>query len=189
MKGFAIVFLISVLILIPGCLGTQREVVNVYVCADGSLASNADDCEISKEECPEAEIVEITNYVCSNSEIVDDVDECVIASTSLPETSSTTVQETTTLEELDTTIAEGTTSTVETTTTSSTTTLTGDDSCAELGCPPGTGFVGSVNSEKYHYCDCRYVGSIKPENIICFADEDEAQDQDYVPCGTCKPPT
>ena len=185
MKKFIPIFLISVLILIPGCLETQREVVNVYVCADGSLASNADNC-------PRAEpgVVEITKYVCFDGEVVSEADECVIVSTSLPEAVSTTVQETT-LEELGTTIAEETTSTVETTTTSSTTTLTGDDSCAELGCPPETRFVGSKGStsKKYHYCDCRYAKTIKPDNIICFADEDETQDQGYSPCSVCEPPT
>lgn len=112
MKKFIPIFLISVLILIPGCLETQREVVNVYVCADGSLASNADNC-------PRAEpgVVEITKYVCFDGEVVSEADECVIVSTSLPEAVSTTVQETT-LEEL------GTTSTVEeTATTAPTTTI------------------------------------------------------------------
>jgi len=191
MKGFIIVFLISVLILVPGCLGTQREVVNVYVCPDGSLASNADDCEISEEECPEAEVVEVTKYVCADGEIVSEADDCVIATTSLLEVVSTTVQETTTLEELGTTIAEETTSTVETTTTSSITTLAGDGSCAELGCPPETRFVGSKGStsKKYHYCDCRYANAINPGNIICFVDEEEAQNQGYSPCSVCEPPT
>ena len=123
MKKFIPIFLISVLILVPGCLETQREVVNVYVCADGSLASNADDCEISEEECPEAEVIEITKYVCSGGEVVSEADDCVIATTSLLEAVSTTVQETT-LEELGTTIAEETSSTVEeTATTAPTTTI------------------------------------------------------------------
>ena len=173
MKEFTIIFLISVLILVPGCLETQREVVNVYVCADGSLASNADDCEISEEECPEPEIIEITKYVCAGGEIVSEADDCVIASTSLPEAvSSTTVQETTTLEELGTTIAEETSSTVESASTI-------EDDCQ---------FVGSVNSDKYHYPDCRYAKRINEENLVCFADEDEAQEEDYIPCGVCEPP-
>jgi len=193
MKEFIPVFLISALILTSGCFEAEKEIVNVYVCPDGSLASNADDCHRV-----EPEIVEVTMYVCADGEVVSEADECVIATTSLPETSSTTVQETT-LEELGTTIAEETSSTVEeetsstveTTTTSSTTTLAGDDSCAELGCPSGTSFVGSEGStsKKYHYCDCRYANAINPGNIICFVDEEEAQEQGYSPCSVCEPPT
>ena len=90
MKEFTIIFLISVLILVPGCLETQREVVNVYVCADGSLASNADDCPRA-----EPEVVEVTKYVCSGGEVVSEADVCVVATTSLLGAVLTTVQETT----------------------------------------------------------------------------------------------
>ncbi|MBU4265703.1 MAG: lamin tail domain-containing protein [Candidatus Altiarchaeales archaeon] len=119
MKKFIPIFLISVLILIPGCLETQREVVNVYVCPDGSLASNADDCPKA-----EPEVVEVMKYVCFDGVVVDNVADCPTTTVSVTSTIATTsiidALETTTLEEL------GTTSTVEesTTTTSSTTTTT-----------------------------------------------------------------
>ena len=56
----------------------------------------------------------------------------------------------------------------------------GDDSCIELGCPAGTSYVGSINSDKYHSCDSRFAKMISPENIICFASEADASEQGYV---------
>ncbi|MHC1631792.1 MAG: Ada metal-binding domain-containing protein [Methanotrichaceae archaeon] len=49
-------------------------------------------------------------------------------------------------------------------------------------------YVGSINSNKYHYPDCRYAQKIKPENRIWFADSEDARAQGYVPCKVCKPP-
>jgi len=278
MKKFTIIFLISALILISGCLETKREIVNTYVCPDGSLASTPDGCPIEEEKCPEPEVIEITKYVCAGGEVVDKTSECLTTTvevttttptqlnscsdsdggfsvtelgmvhgyrygalydgydkcisskillefycngseaisdeydcsldysacsqgacvvTTLPSTLSSTTStapettapstsiETTTLEEL------GTTSTVEETTTTSSSTSTviqaETNSCIGLGCPSGTSFVGSSGSDKYHYCDCRYAKSIKPENLVCFSDEEDAQEQGYSPCGVCKP--
>ena len=85
----------------------------------------------------------------------------------------------------------GSTITVTTTSEEITTSVpsTGDtDSCVDLGCPEGTQFVGSKNSDKYHYCDCQWAKKINPENLKCFKDVEEAKDNGYVPCGTCKPP-
>ena len=52
--------------------------------------------------------------------------------------------------------------------------------CQDLGCPEGTAYVGSINSDKYYVCDCHYSKRIKPENIICFSSDAEAQSMDYV---------
>jgi len=49
-------------------------------------------------------------------------------------------------------------------------------------------YVGSTNSDKYHYPDCRWAEKIKPENQVWFASSEEARAAGYVPCGTCKPP-
>jgi len=178
MKKFIPIFLISVLILVSGCLGTQREVVNVYVCADGSLASNADDCHRA-----EPEVVEITKYVCFDGGVVDNVADCPTTTVRVTSTITTTsiidALETTTLEELGTTIAEETTSTVEEEALS-TVESTIEDDCQ---------FVGSVNSDVYHYPDCPSAKGINPENLICFNDEKDAQAQGYRPCGRCDPPT
>jgi hypothetical protein len=76
-----------------------------------------------------------------------------------------------------------------TTTSTSTTIIQESEPCVELGCPSGTKFVGSKNSDKYHYCSCRYAKKIKKENLICFESKKEAQNEGYIPCGVCKPPS
>ncbi|MFC2033808.1 thermonuclease family protein [Chloroflexota bacterium] len=58
--------------------------------------------------------------------------------------------------------------------------------------PPTNGengiYVGSINSDKYHYPDCRYAKQVYPENEIWFPSASEAQAHGYVPCKVCKPP-
>jgi micrococcal nuclease len=49
-------------------------------------------------------------------------------------------------------------------------------------------FVGSVNSDKYHYASCRWAGEIYPENEIWFSSTDDAHAHGYVPCKVCTPP-
>jgi hypothetical protein len=44
-------------------------------------------------------------------------------------------------------------------------------------------FVGSVNSNKYHWPDCPWVKKITPQNQIWFSSEAEAQTAGYVRCG------
>ena len=50
-------------------------------------------------------------------------------------------------------------------------------------------YVGSINSNKYHYPDCRAARRIHDSNLISFDSAKEALDAGYVPCGICKPPT
>jgi len=50
-------------------------------------------------------------------------------------------------------------------------------------------FVGSKNSDKYHYPDCSYAKKIKPENLVEFSSVQEAMERSYVPCKVCKPPS
>ena len=50
-------------------------------------------------------------------------------------------------------------------------------------------FVGSKNSEVYHYPSCRYVEKIKPEHLIYFDTPEEAIEAGYRPCKVCSPPT
>ena len=52
-------------------------------------------------------------------------------------------------------------------------------SCIALGCPAGTYYVGSKNSDKYHECDSRWAKLILFENIVCFSSENEAVAQGY----------
>ncbi len=48
-----------------------------------------------------------------------------------------------------------------------------DNSCTELGCSSNTVYVGSINSDKYYECSCRWAKNINPENIVCFNSEQE----------------
>ena len=54
------------------------------------------------------------------------------------------------------------------------------NTCIDLGCPSESIYVGSVNSDKYYSCDCHYANRIKPENIICFISDDDAQSKGYI---------
>jgi len=45
-------------------------------------------------------------------------------------------------------------------------------------------FVGSVNSNKYHWPDCVWAKKIAPQNQIWFSSESEAQAAGYVRCGS-----
>ncbi len=49
-------------------------------------------------------------------------------------------------------------------------------------------YVGSINSNKYHYPQCRYAKQIYPENEVWFSSTAEAQAMGYVPCKVCQPP-
>jgi len=49
-------------------------------------------------------------------------------------------------------------------------------------------FVGSVNSNKYHYPSCDSVEQIAEENRIWFTSPEDATSQGYIPCKSCNPP-
>ncbi len=49
-------------------------------------------------------------------------------------------------------------------------------------------FVGSLESDKYHYPSCRWAKKILPENEIWFSSSEEARAAGYFPCGVCHPP-
>jgi methylphosphotriester-DNA--protein-cysteine methyltransferase len=42
-------------------------------------------------------------------------------------------------------------------------------------------YVGSRNSDKYHLPSCAVTKRIKPENIVCFGNAEEAAKRGYVP--------
>ncbi len=46
--------------------------------------------------------------------------------------------------------------------------------CINLGCEQNMLFVGSKNSDKYYNCDCGWAKTINPENLICFASDEQA---------------
>jgi len=55
--------------------------------------------------------------------------------------------------------------------------------------PKKTGeYVGSINSDVYHYPDCRYAQRIKPENEIWFTSVADAKAHGYRACKVCNPP-
>lgn len=43
----------------------------------------------------------------------------------------------------------------------------------------GCAYAGSKNSNKYHLPNCRWAKNIKPENLICFKDKNEAESKGY----------
>jgi hypothetical protein len=49
-------------------------------------------------------------------------------------------------------------------------------------------FVGSKNSDIYHYESCSYAKNIKAENLVTFVDAQNAVNKGYHPCSICKPP-
>jgi len=51
----------------------------------------------------------------------------------------------------------------------------------------GAAYVGSAESDKFHYIWCRYAEKIDPGNRICFASREAALNYSYVPCGVCDP--
>jgi len=54
---------------------------------------------------------------------------------------------------------------------------------------PVTGqFVGSINSDVYHYLNCHYVKRIKEYNKIYFTSVEDAKAHGYRPCKVCGPP-
>ena len=50
-------------------------------------------------------------------------------------------------------------------------------------------YVGSKNSNKYHYPDCKWAKRISAKNLVVFESAKEALAARYVPCKVCKPPT
>ena len=46
-----------------------------------------------------------------------------------------------------------------------------NQACIDLGCPEGSLYAGSINSDKFYLCTCGYSKNIKPENLVCFSDK------------------
>ncbi|MFW6226436.1 MAG: hypothetical protein ACOC3V_05715 [bacterium] len=55
-----------------------------------------------------------------------------------------------------------------------------EQECIKLGCEKGSVYIGSVNSDKFYRCDCRWAETISKENIICFKTRQEALNDDRV---------
>ena len=50
-------------------------------------------------------------------------------------------------------------------------------------------YVGSKNSDVYHYTTCHHAERIKASNRITFPSPEDAQARGYRPCKVCTPPT
>lgn len=51
----------------------------------------------------------------------------------------------------------------------------------------GGSYVGSKNSDKFHYSSCGHAERIKSSNRIYFSSRQEALNNGYEPCGHCNP--
>jgi len=69
--------------------------------------------------------------------------------------------------------------------TSTTLATESDFACLTLGCPPGSQYVSSKSSGKYHRCDCKYATTLSKKNLICYKSAEEAQAAGKQPCGIC----
>ena len=49
-------------------------------------------------------------------------------------------------------------------------------------------FVGSINSDKYHYPSCTWAKRISPDNEVWFSSSEDARAKGYIPCKVCNPP-
>lgn len=56
-----------------------------------------------------------------------------------------------------------------------------------LNIATATTYIGSSQSNKFHYTDCRWAKKINPDNAIYFNSREEAYSYGYVPCKVCKP--
>jgi len=215
MRNLFILSLILI-VLFSGCIGERTTITETkYVCNDGSVVSNPVMCPRTGSEkvivmryvCPDGKVVDSPD-MCSKTAELGTTTTCrqvdhqygVFRYAQYPLLNSskggipvelgttTTIRGESTQKATTTTVAELGTTTTSSTSTTSTIISEITRSCVELGCPMGTKFVGSKNSDKYHYCTCRYAKRIKPENLLCFSDEKDAQGQGYSPCGVCKPP-
>jgi hypothetical protein len=61
----------------------------------------------------------------------------------------------------------------------------GANPCVALGCPTGTKYVASSNSDKYHVCGCEWASKISARNLVCYESKAKAESDGKTPCGIC----
>lgn len=59
----------------------------------------------------------------------------------------------------------------------------------EMATGEQAGFVGSINSDKYHHPDCQHASQVSEQNQVWFTSPDDAASHGYTPCGACRPPS
>lgn len=65
---------------------------------------------------------------------------------------------------------------------------TPQETSSELMTPTNTrAYVGSTDSDKFHYESCRWAEKILAVNLLTFDSIDNAKARGYVACGTCNP--
>lgn len=84
-----------------------------------------------------------------------------------------------------TTTTSGSTTTTTKASATTTTISSGETTTTQTSGGP---FVGSKNSNVYHYPSCGSAKSIKPENLVTFSSVEEAKNAGYRPCKKCNPP-
>jgi hypothetical protein len=129
----------------------------------------------------------ITTVVTTKTESV------VVGSTmTLTTTATTTNTTTSTITQLRTvTVTQYSTITVTTSafTTSTGMTTTTNTTTTTPTSPTNTGvFVGSINSDVYHYPTCSSAQQILTANRVWFSSSSDARAHGYRPCLICKPP-
>lgn len=62
-----------------------------------------------------------------------------------------------------------------------------DSSSSHESSGSGGSYVGSVNSNKFHYPSCGQAGKIKSGNLITFSSREDAISRGYSPCSFCSP--
>ncbi|MCL5772527.1 MAG: hypothetical protein M1479_09705 [Actinobacteria bacterium] len=142
----------------------------IISCSNSGVAKTFIDTEIKETKNK--------NDTTTLTTIADTITSSIIETTTkLEESTTTTKNEATTTTKQAATITEEPTTTIQATTTETTTTTNNSIS-----------FVGSKNSDVYHYSDCVYAKKIKPENLITFSSVEEAKNAGYRPCKKCNPP-
>jgi len=48
-------------------------------------------------------------------------------------------------------------------------------------------YVGSKNSNKYHYPWCKWAKKISSSNLVVFKSKQDATSKRYIPCKVCRP--
>ncbi len=48
-------------------------------------------------------------------------------------------------------------------------------------------YVGSINSDIYHYPECKWANKIKEYNEVWFSSIEDAENEGYRSCHTCNP--
>lgn len=66
-------------------------------------------------------------------------------------------------------------------------TSTGSNNNGSQGIKTEGTYIGSIDSDKYHYPTCRHAKTILSKNETWFDTVEEAKANGYSPCGVCKP--